>query len=64
MSLISAHNDVSSKARRLKIGLSLHLHQYSAYISSEGSDESAHMPETSLLDYVISAKISYAGPYI
>ena len=59
-----AHTDVSSKIKGLQFGLSLHLHPYFVYGSSEGSDESAHMPETSLLAYVISAKISYAGPYM
>ena len=36
MSLISVHTDVSSRARGLIFGLSLHLHLYSVYASSEG----------------------------
>ena len=41
--LINAHPDVFKEARGLYFGLSLHLHPYFMYASSEGSGESAHM---------------------
>ena len=36
MSLINAHAVLSSEARVLNFGLSLHLHQYFVHASSEG----------------------------
>ena len=39
----SAHAFVSSKARDLNFGLSLHLNQNFVYASSNGSGESVHM---------------------
>ena len=50
--LINDHDDVSSDARSLQFGLSLHLHLYFLYASSEGSGESAF----------ISIDISCTGP--
>ena len=49
MSVINTHADISRKASGLRFGLSLHLHQYFVYVSSEGSAESVHSPEPSLL---------------
>ena len=43
MPLINALADISSKARCLNFTLSLSLHSYFVYASSEGSDESGHM---------------------
>ena len=51
---------VFSKARDRKFGLSLHLHPYFVYVSSEGPGE----PEHSMLANAISTKVSCAGPYI
>ena len=42
MPLINAHAVVSSGARGLNFGLSLHLHPYFVYASSKGSGKSAH----------------------
>ena len=36
---LNAHSDVSSRARGLNFGLSLHLHPYFVYASSEDSGE-------------------------
>ena len=61
----NARADVTSKARGLKFGLSLHLLQCFVYASSEGFGETTHnristdSPEPSLL-----AVISCAGPTI
>ena len=41
--LINAHTDVSSKARGLTFGLSLHQHPYFVYLHSKGSGESVHL---------------------
>ena len=43
MSLIKVRADLSSGARCLIFGMSLHLQPYLTYASSEGSGESAHM---------------------
>ena len=43
MPLINAHADATREARGLKFGLSLHLHPYFVYASTEGSGESVHM---------------------
>ena len=40
---LSAHAFVSSKARNLNFGLSLHLNPNFVYASSNGSGESVHM---------------------
>ena len=40
---LSAYADVSSGARGLIFGLSLRLHPYFMYASSEGSSETAHL---------------------
>ena len=61
--LIYKHVEVSSRARGLLFGLSLHLYPYFAYASSEDSGESAHIrtPESSLLADAISIEISCIG---
>ena len=41
--LLEAHADAFSRTRNLKFDLSLHLHPYFGYASSEGYDESVHM---------------------
>ena len=43
MPIINDHVDVSSEARCLTFGLSLHLHPHFLYASSEGSGESARL---------------------
>ena len=43
MPLINVNGDISSIARDLKFGLSIHLHPYFVYAISEGSGDSAHM---------------------
>ena len=43
MPLINVHADVSSGARYLQFGLTLHLQLYFMYASSEGAGEFAHM---------------------
>ena len=43
MSLINAHADISSGARYLHAGLTLHLQLYFMYASSEGAGESAYI---------------------
>ena len=52
MALINARPDVFKEARGLYFSMSLHLHPYFMYASSEGSSESAHIcadsPEPSL----------------
>ena len=58
MPLIKAHAEVSSEARGLNFCLSLHLHPYFMYASSEGSGGSAHM-----LPDAISTKVLCTGPY-
>ena len=64
---LNAFADVASRIRGLNFGLSLHLHQFFAYASSEGSDESAHIyadsSEHSLHDNAISTNITCAGLY-
>ena len=54
--------NVSSKARGLNFGPSLHLHPYFVYESSEGYGKPA--PEPSWLDNAIITKISWAGSNI
>ena len=54
--LINAHADIFSIARSLNFGLSLHLHPFFVYASSEGFGESAHIADA------ISIKILYSGP--
>ena len=44
MPLLNAHADLFSWTRGLMFGLSLHLHPYFVYVSSEGCGESEHMP--------------------
>ena len=60
---INAHVDISSRARGLNFGLSLHLHPYFVFAISEGCGEGADLPKHWLLNIAISTKISYAGPY-
>ena len=48
------HTDVVSGAIYLNIGLSLYLHPYCVYVSSDGSD--AGSPEPSWLTHSISTK--------
>ena len=38
---LNAHTDLSSGARGISFGPSLHLHPYDVYMGSEGSGESA-----------------------
>ena len=40
---LNAHADISSTARYLCFGLSIHLHPYSVYASNVGSGKSAQM---------------------
>ena len=40
---LNFHADLSSGARDLKVGLSLHLFAYLVYARNEGSGESAHV---------------------
>ena len=58
MSLINIHGDITSRARGLNFGPSLHLHPYSVYTSSEGSGESV------CLSNAIGTKISCVGPIV
>ena len=61
-----AHAGVSSYARNLMFGLTLHLHPYFRNEISEGSGESAHMrrlARPSLIDNAISTSIVIAGSY-
>ena len=53
------HVGISSRARYLNFDLSLNLHLYFVYGSSEGPDK----PEPSLLDNIISAKSSCTGSF-
>ena len=64
MTLLNAHDAVSSKVRGLNFGLSLHKHPYFAYASSKGSGESAYTPEHSLLADPISTEISCIVPFV
>ena len=41
--IFNAHADVSGWARGLKFSLNLHVHPYFMYVSSKGTDESAHL---------------------
>ena len=62
---LNPHADASSGAWDIKCGLSLLLHPYFVYDSREGYGESAFcadLSEPSLLDNVVSTKISCAGP--
>ena len=45
---INAHAYVSSRAWGSKFSLSMHLHPFYVYASSEGYDESAHMRRLAL----------------
>ena len=63
------YDDMSSKARGLNFGPSLHLHPYFVDASSEGSGESAHRADSSgpsLADDAVSysAKILCTDRYI
>ena len=40
---LNTHVDVSSRAIGLNLGLRLHLHTIFVYVSSKGSDKSAHL---------------------
>ena len=42
MPLMNAHTDISSEVGGSKFGLSLHIHPYFVYASSEDSAESVH----------------------
>ena len=57
--------DISNWAIGLNFGLSLHLHLYIASSKALASlPVCTGSPEPSLLDNVMSTKISFAGPYI
>ena len=64
MSLINIHGDISRRARGLKFGPSLHLHQYFVYASSVRLHIWAGSSEPWLLANEISTKISCAGPIV
>ena len=55
-------SDVSSKAKDLNFGLSLHLHPYFVYARIKASGESAHSPWHSLLAEAIGTEISRTDP--